>query len=66
MYDTTGTGINRAPTKIYFKYAGAWYDAASTATAVDPTIPAGSAVIVRKVTSDGSDKVLVNASNVVL
>ena len=66
VYDTTGTGINRAPTKIYFKYAGAWYDAASTATAVDPTIPAGSAVIVRKVTSDGSDKVLVNASNVVL
>ncbi len=66
VYSTTGTGINRAPAKIYFKYLGAWYDTASTATAVDPTIPAGSAIVVRKYTSDGSDKVLVNASNVTL
>ena len=65
-YDTTGTGINRAPAKIYFKYANAWYDTASSTTAVDPTIPAGSAIVVRKYTSDGSDKILVNASNVAL
>ncbi len=66
VYDTVGTGINRAPSKIYFKFANAWYDTASTGTAVDPTIPAGSAILVRKYTSDGSDKILVNASNVAL
>jgi uncharacterized protein (TIGR02597 family) len=66
VYNTSGTGINRAPSKIYFKYAGAWYDTASTGTAVDVTIPAGSAVIVRKVTSDGNDKVALNTSNVSL
>jgi uncharacterized protein (TIGR02597 family) len=66
VYDTTGTGINRAPSKIYFKYLGAWYDTSSTGTPVDPTIPAGSAIVVRKFTSDGLDKVLVNASNVTL
>jgi len=66
VFSTTGVGVNRAPSKIYFKYAGAWYDAASTTTAVDPTIPAGSAIVVRKYTSDGLDKVLVNASNVAL
>ena len=66
VYSTTGTGINRAPAKIYFKYANAWYDTASSTTAVDPTIPAGSAIVVRKYTSDGSDKILVNASNVAL
>jgi len=66
VYSTTGAGINRAPSKIYFRYAGAWYDTSSTTTAVDPTIPAGSAIVVRKYTSDGLDKVLVNASNVAL
>ena len=66
VYSTTGTGINRAPAKIYFKFGGAWYDTASSTTAVDPTIPAGSAIVVRKYTSDGLDKVLVNASNVAL
>jgi len=66
VYSTTGTGINRAPSKIYFRFAGAWYDTSSTGTSVDPTIPAGSAIVVRKYTSDGLDRVLVNASNVTL
>jgi uncharacterized protein (TIGR02597 family) len=46
VYDTIGAGINRAPSKIYFKFGNAWYDTASTGTAVDPIIPAGSALIV--------------------
>jgi len=64
VYNTTGTGINRAPAKIYFKFANDWYDTSSPGSPVDPTIPAGSAIIVRKYNSDGFDKVLVNASNV--
>lgn len=63
VIEKTGTGINRAPAKVYFKFGGAWYDASSTAVAVDPTISAGSALIVRKFTSDGFDKVLTNLSN---
>jgi uncharacterized protein (TIGR02597 family) len=66
VYATTGVGVNRAPTKVYFKYLNAWYDSSSTTTAVDPTIPAGSAVIIRKYGSDGNDKVLANVSNVTL
>jgi len=63
VYSTTGSGINRAPTKTYFKYNGAWYDSTSVTTSVDPVIPAGSALCVRKYASDGFDKPLTNLSN---
>jgi len=63
VYSTTGSGINRATSKVYFKYLNTWRDTTSTATAVDPVIPAGSAVIVRKYQSDGNDKVVVNTLN---
>lgn len=64
VINKTGSGINRAPAKVYFKFGGAWFDASSTATAVDPSILAGSALIVRKYTSDGFDKVIGNLSNI--
>ena len=63
VLDKTGAGINRAPSKVYFKFGGAWYDSSASATAVDPTIPAGTALVVRKFTSDGYDKVVGNISN---
>jgi len=63
VYSTTGSGINRATSKVYFKYLNTWRDTTLTATAVDPVIPAGSAVIVRKYQSDGNDKVVVNTLN---
>ena len=63
VYSTTGTGINRAATKTYFKYSGLWYDTAGVSSAVDPVIPAGSALCVRKYASDGFDKPLTNLSN---
>jgi len=66
VYTTTGSGINRATSKVYFKYLNTWRDTTSTATAVDPVIPAGSAVIVRKYQSDGNDKVVLNTLNVSL
>jgi uncharacterized protein (TIGR02597 family) len=66
VYSTTGSGINRAATKTYFKYNGAWYDTTSVISAVDPVIPAGSAFCVRKYASDGFDKLLTNQSNVSL
>jgi len=66
VYATAGSGVNRAPTKIYFKYLNAWYDTSSSGAPVDPTIPSGSALIIRKAGSDGNDKVLVNVSNVTL
>jgi uncharacterized protein (TIGR02597 family) len=63
VYSTTGSGINRASSKVYFKYLNTWRDTTATATEVDPVIPAGSAVIVRKFQSDGNDKVVVNTLN---
>jgi uncharacterized protein (TIGR02597 family) len=63
VIDKTGSGINRSPSKVYFKFGGAWYDTSATATAVDPLIPAGSAMVIRKYQSDGFDKVLVNNPN---
>ena len=63
VIDKTGTGINRSPSKVYFKYGGQWFDTSATATAVDPVIPAGSAMVIRKYQGDGFDKVLVNNPN---
>ena len=66
VYSTTGTGLNRAPSKVYFKYLGSWRDTTASGTTVDPVIPAGSAIIVRKFTSNGNDSVVVNTLNVSL
>ena len=63
VYSTTGSGINRATSKVYFKHLNTWRDTTDTGTEVDPVIPAGSAVIVRKFQSDGNDKVVVNTLN---
>jgi uncharacterized protein (TIGR02597 family) len=64
VYATTGSGINRSASKAYFKYNGAWYDTANVTASVDPVIPAGSALCVRKYASDGFDKPLINVLNV--
>ena len=63
VINKTGSGINRSPSKVYFKFGGEWFDTSATATAVDPVIPAGSALVIRKYQSDGFDKVLVNNPN---
>jgi uncharacterized protein (TIGR02597 family) len=66
VYATTGSGINRAPLKTYFKTSGTWRDTTAATIPVDPIIPAGSAVIIRKYQSDGNDKLVVNTLNVPL
>jgi uncharacterized protein (TIGR02597 family) len=66
VYSTTGTGVNRSASKVYFKYLNTWRDTTATSTAVDPAIPAGSAVIVRKYQSDGNDRIVINSLNVSL
>jgi len=63
VIDKTGSGLNRAPSKVYFKFSNAWYDTTATANPVDPVITAGSAVIVRKVIADGFDKLVNNTVN---
>lgn len=63
----TGSGINRAPAATYFKFANDWFSTANTAVATNnAVIPAGSAVIIRKVAADGNDRVWVNTNNVAL
>ena len=63
----TGSGINRAPTSTYFKYLNDWYSTASTTLPTNnAVIPAGSAIIIRKVTSDGNDRAWTNNLNVSL
>jgi len=66
VYSTTGSGINRSPTAVYFKTGGTWRSTTASSTPVDPVIPAGSAMIIRKYQSDGNDKVVVNTLNVSL
>jgi uncharacterized protein (TIGR02597 family) len=66
VYSTTGSGINRSPTAVYFKTGGTWRATTASTTPVDPVIPAGSAMIIRKYQSDGNDKVVVNNLNVSL
>jgi uncharacterized protein (TIGR02597 family) len=66
VYSTTGSGINRSPTAVYFKTGGTWRATTASTTPVDPVIPAGSAMIIRKYQSDGNDRVVVNNLNVSL
>jgi uncharacterized protein (TIGR02597 family) len=64
VYSTTGSGINRAASKTYFRFSGSWYDTGNTLTPVDPVIPAGSALCVRKFASTNRfDSPLTNLSN---
>ena len=67
VISVSGSGINRSASATYFKYNNDWYSTAGTANNVNTAvIPAGSAVVIRKVTSDGSDKVWKNTINVSL
>lgn len=62
-----GSGVNRAPTATYFKFANDWYSVANTTAATNNAIiPAGAAIIIRKVAADGNDRVWVNTNNVSL
>lgn len=59
----TGSGINRSVSKIYFRFNSQWYDTANTSASTNPVIPAGSALFIRKASSDGFDKVVSNTPN---
>jgi len=64
VVSTSGAGINRAPLATYFRFANDWYSTANTAVATNnAVIPAGAAIVVRKVLSDGNDKVWNNTLN---
>ena len=67
VINPTGSGVNRAPVATYFRYANDWYSTASTTSATNnAVIPAGAAVVIRKVVSDGNDRVWSNNINVSL
>ena len=66
VYSTTGSGINRSPTAVYFKTGNTFRATTASTTAVDAVVPAGSAVIVRKYQSDGNDRIVLNNLNVSL
>ena len=60
----TGTGFNRAASSTYYRYNGSWYVVGNSSPLSDATIPAGSAIILRKIkTTDGADSVVVNQPN---
>ena len=64
VISTSGSGINRSAATTYFKFANDWYSTASTAAATNnAVIPAGSAVVIRKVVSDGNDRIWNNSLN---
>jgi uncharacterized protein (TIGR02597 family) len=64
VVNPTGSGVNRAASTTYFRYLNDWYSTASTTLATNnAVIPAGAAVIIRKVVSDGNDKVWSNDLN---
>ena len=63
----TGTGVNRASSATYFLVSTNWYSTTATSTPTNnAVVPAGSALIIRKFRSDGSDKVFDNNLNVSL
>ena len=60
----TGSGLNRSASSTYFKFNNDWYSTANTAvTTNNAVIPAGSAVVIRKVASDGNSKIWTNNLN---
>ena len=64
VINKNGTGFNRAATSTYYRYSGSWYVVGNSSPLSDATIPAGSAMILRKYrTSDGADSVVVNQPN---
>jgi len=67
VINPTGSGVNRAPSATYFRFQNDWYSTASTTSPTNnAVIPAGAAVIIRKVVSDGNDRVWTNNLNVTL
>ena len=67
VVNVNGSGANRAAAATYFRFNNNWYStAASTVITNTAVIPAGSAVIIRKVISDGNDRVWTNNLNVSL
>lgn len=67
VVNVNGSGANRAAAATYFRFNNNWYStAASTVITNSAVIPAGSAIIIRKVTSDGNDRVWKNNLNVSL
>jgi len=66
VINPAGTGVNRSATATYYKFSGTWYNTAGTASD-SAIIPAGAAIIVRKVIStDGATKTWNNQLNVSL
>ena len=66
VVNPTGSGINRSSAATYYKYANNWYTVAGV-NADSAVIPAGAAIILRKVTStDGATKKWNNQLNVSL
>ena len=62
-----GSGVNRAASATYFRFQTNWYStAAPTVITNNAVIPAGAALIVRKVTGDGNDRIWVNTNNISL
>jgi uncharacterized protein (TIGR02597 family) len=60
----TGSNINRSAAATYFRYNNDWYStAAASVVTNNAVIPAGSAIIVRKFSSDGNDRVWKNELN---
>ena len=67
VVNPVGVGVNRAASSTYFKFANDWYSTANTAVSTNnAVIHAGAAVVIRKVVSDGNDKVWANDLNVSL
>ncbi len=57
--DATG-----AAAATYYRYKNQWYDTSNDAFSTNPAIPAGTALTVQKVLSDGADKILLNKANI--
>jgi len=57
--DATG-----AASATYYRYKNQWYDTGNDSFSTNPLIPAGTALTVQKVLSDGADRILLNKSNV--
>jgi uncharacterized protein (TIGR02597 family) len=67
VVNVNGSGANRAAVATYFRFNNNWYStAASTVITNTAVLPAGAAIIIRKVRSDGNDRVWKNNLNVSL
>lgn len=67
VINPSNTGVNPSASATYFRFNNDWYSTAATANPTNnAVIPAGAAVIIRKVVSDGNDKAWSNTLNVSL